>query len=720
MNAKKLHVPAWKRSLCLIAGGLTLSMGVSAQTIKNYATNAIAHSTGGSGFYNVPDYLNASDGNETTSATLKSTTAALGLFPTHSYVEMGFDANVPTGSTIYIPVQDEAGTNILNTLLSGNIGNTLSTILSDQSFIVDVKKANGATVATYNTTNGQDKIFAGGSFNIVRDASNQLYVTFIPNAGADIRRVQITARTGGALGATYNLKVQDAYYYSGPATPCAYTLTTAFDATGVTLSLLTANGNPVQNAQFAIDADTTNFSTFGYGVANINVGATYIQDIYFSNLSNPGDQVKIKFRVPPALLNLSVLQNINISAYKGNTQIFSSDLNSAVALDLLGLLNVALNNNLPGEVPISLGDSTVQFDRIRISMTQLLNVNASQMLELYGVKRVPAPPKVAAAAIASCPGTSLKLMVNNPASDLTYTWYNSSNAVAGTGTTLDIVAPANGVKDSFTVLASRCPGALSGSTKVVVTAATGSCVAVAPVAFLGGAYSSSLNRHKDVTNDWAILLQISATNQPYNVAPFNYAGTESVPFSVFTATGATDDILDWVLMELKDSTGNLVDRRVAFLLENGNIVNMDKTPVVPFKANAGRYHLTIRHRNHLGLSTELMNFTTGSNIFNFGNATDATLYGTAEAYAVMNGKVCLIAGNANSNGNVRFNGSGNDRDAMLSYLGFNEIGFITGVYTPTDVNLDGNVRYNGSANDRDFLLEMLNFDEIGFIQEQIK
>ncbi|WP_146146630.1 hypothetical protein [Taibaiella chishuiensis] len=697
-----------------------LSMGAGAQTTKNYATTAVAHSTAGLGSYNVPDYLNASDGNESTSATLESTTAVAGLFPTHSFVEIGFGANVPAGSMIYIPVQDNSSTGILNTLLSGSIGNILSSLLSDQSFIVDVKKANGNIVASYNTTASQTKSFSGGDFNIVRDANNQLYITFIPNAGADIRSVRVNARTGGLVGASYTLKVQDAYYLSGPATPCSVTQTTAFDATGATLSLLTANGNPVQNPQFAIDADTTNFSTFGYGVANVNVGATYIQDIYFSNLSSPGDQVKIKFRVPPALLNVSLLQNINIRAYKGNIQVFSGDLNSLLSVDLLGLLSASLNNNLPGEVPISVGDNTVQFDRIRVSMTQLLNLNASQLLQLYSVKRVPAPPTVAAAAISSCPGTGLQLAVTNPAGDLTYTWYNSNNTVAGTGTTLNVVAPANGLTNNYTVAASRCTDLFSAPSKVAVSAVAGSCVAVAPVAFLAGAYSTSLSRHKDVTNDWATLLQVNATNQPYNVAPFNYTGTESVALSVFTNTAGTDDILDWVLLELKDSTGNLVDRHVAFVLENGNIVNLDKTAGIAFKANAGRYHLTVRHRNHLGLSTELMTFVPGSNGFNFGSATDATLYGTAAAFTVIGGKVCLIGGNANGNGNIRYNSTANDRDAILAFLGFAETGITYNVYTPADVNLDGVVRYNGRNNDRDFLLEALNFNETGFTAEQIK
>ncbi len=239
-------------------------------------------------------------------------------------------------------------------------------------------------------------------------------------------------------------------------------------------------------------------------------------------------------------------------------------------------------------------------------------------------------------------------------------------------------------------------------------------------AFLRGAFQGA--RHKDVSASWMTVLQQFALTQPYNTTAFgSYAGTESVTAATFTSSASSDaDVVDWVLLELKKADGTLVDRHAALILENGNVVGTDKVSPVYFKVLPGSYHITIRHRNHLGLSTELTSLSSTGTSFDFTTATDAMLFGNSAAYATKNGKTCLIAGNANSNGNVRFNGSGNDRDAMLSYLGFNEIGFITGVYTPTDVNLDGNVRYNGSANDRDFLLEMLNFDEIGFIQEQIK
>ncbi len=322
---------------------------------------------------------------------------------------------------------------------------------------------------------------------------------------------------------------------------------------------------------------------------------------------------------------------------------------------------------------------------------------------------------VAASATAGASGTANAL---NPKSTRVVSQPANGTATVDPATGLITYIPAAGFtgNDVFTYTISNKAGTRSAVKTITIT--VGQPVKVSLKAFLRGAFNGT--RHKDVTTAWVNVLKAKALNQPYSGAPFNYTGTESVTAGIFTATTADNDVVDWVLLELKKTDGTLVNRCVALILENGNVVNLDKSAQVSLKAAPGTYHLTIRHRNHLGLSTEPIAFIAGNNTFDFTTATDAALYGTSAAFVSVGGKNCLIAGNANSNANVRFNGQGNDRDAILTYLGFDEIGMVSGVYTPNDVNLDGTVRYNGQGNDRDFLLEMLGFDEIGFIQEQIK
>ena len=102
------------------------------------------------------------------------------------------------------------------------------------------------------------------------------------------------------------------------------------------------------------------------------------------------------------------------------------------------------------------------------------------------------------------------------------------------------------------------------------------------------------------------LNAILPLSQPYNAGPFNYAGTESVGSIPNTS------IVDWVLLEVrKPSTGlaanagssAITGRKAVFLLNNGTLVDLDgsSAPSIPiYKQGSGNF-IAIRHRNHLGM-----------------------------------------------------------------------------------------------------------------------
>lgn len=85
--------------------------------------------------------------------------------------------------------------------------------------------------------------------------------------------------------------------------------------------------------------------------------------------------------------------------------------------------------------------------------------------------------------------------------------------------------------------------------------------------------------------------------QPYNIAPWSYAGTE-------TLTSIPTDIVDWVLVELRDGTDatTTVMQRAALLRKDGTIVDLDGTSALAFKdLLLDDYYVVVRHRNHLGI-----------------------------------------------------------------------------------------------------------------------
>ena len=84
--------------------------------------------------------------------------------------------------------------------------------------------------------------------------------------------------------------------------------------------------------------------------------------------------------------------------------------------------------------------------------------------------------------------------------------------------------------------------------------------------------------------------------------------------------------------------------------------------------------------------------------------TSTAVYGTNAR--VLKGTVhCLWAGEARVDGTIKYVGSLNDRDQILSAIGgATPNNVLINVYDNRDVNLDGVIKYTGAGNDRDIIL----------------
>ena len=235
--------------------------------------------------------------------------------------------------------------------------------------------------------------------------------------------------------------------------------------------------------------------------------------------------------------------------------------------------------------------------------------------------------------------------------------------------------------------------------------------------YLSGAYSAGLLRHKNVTAAWAAVLNANALTQPYGALTNNF-GPTSVAGGFFTTTdpnGAASDIIDWVLVDLRDATtpGTIIAQRAAFVREDGLVVDVDGVSPVSFKGiTAGNYFITIRHRNHLGVRTAADQLVDG-------NAGVPVVYDltTVQASAFQNGAILtngaltalgggrfgLWGGNANANTTVRASGGANPAINDYAFLVNTALGgdatiTIPNVYANADLNMDGTIRANGGAN----------------------
>ena len=376
----------------------------------------------------VDNAANAITNDENSFATVKSSGGvALNLLAYSGELEIKFPSNVQANTTTFVRIDFDP--DILNALLGGNLGNLLANVvgnvaLGNHSFEVGARNASGATILSGNST-GQ---FASNNLRLIKDAFGRFYVAITPNQPYD--RVYVKDITSALLlGTTNNTKVYYAFHSSG-SDPCAQAFATGFEGTGITLDALKLGNSGVINSERAIDADPNNFSQISLGV--LAVGGTASQNFYFDSPSNAGDDFNLNFKSSPALLTAGLLNGITVEAFNGSSSVFTQTLSPGLLnLDLLTLLN----NGSVVSVPFSPG---VAFDRVKVTLSSLVNLNLTQNIDVYGVTRSAGRPTFTSPAtntVAACYNVPSVLRATTPNTN-ELIWYD---AVQG-GTPLATVA----------------------------------------------------------------------------------------------------------------------------------------------------------------------------------------------------------------------------------------------------------------------------------------
>ena len=144
-------------------------------------------------------------------------------------------------------------------------------------------------------------------------------------------------------------------------------------------------------------------------------------------------------------------------------------------------------------------------------------------------------------------------------------------------------------------------------------------------------------------------------SQPYNTAPWNFTGTESV-VSIPNA-----DIVDWVLVELRDTTeaqyagsSTIISRQAAFLLNDGSIVGLDGTSFPTFSTTIeNNLFAVVWHRNHLGvLSADALPGFGNVYFYDFSTGEDKAYCGPDGHKEIGTGIWGMIATDGNADGLV--------------------------------------------------------------------
>lgn len=174
--------------------------------------------------------------------------------------------------------------------------------------------------------------------------------------------------------------------------------------------------------------------------------------------------------------------------------------------------------------------------------------------------------------------------------------------------------------------------------------------------------------------------------QPYNVAPWNYEGTENV-------AAIPADVVDWVLVELRQAATPEAALpattlsgwpRACLLKSNGTIVGTDGVtpPSLGNPTITGNLYVIIRHRNHIAImSATGMALTGGNYVYNFTDAITKAHGGAAGYKEIAAGFFGMVSGDP-------------DGDGDISVLDFSEWATDfgkTASYLPADMDADGEV-----------------------------
>jgi hypothetical protein len=163
--------------------------------------------------------------------------------------------------------------------------------------------------------------------------------------------------------------------------------------------------------------------------------------------------------------------------------------------------------------------------------------------------------------------------------------------------------------------------------------------------------------------------------QPYSAEPWGYNGYEKV-------TELPNDIVDWVLVELRSDDTTVAAKRAAFIRKDGQLVDLNGISKIAFKdIPSGNYHTVIYHRNHLPLmSSEKLLITNKSDLTDLTN--QSNISSITPSSDLGGGVFGMYAGDTNGSSIITFS------DATCIIQNNTRIN-----YNIADVNLSGIVTF---------------------------
>ena len=248
----------------------------------------------------------------------------------------------------------------------------------------------------------------------------------------------------------------------------------------------------------------------------------------------------------------------------------------------------------------------------------------------------------------------------------------------------------------------RSPDLVCSSSRTPVIATVSLGVLPEVKLFLDGPFSDVTSKMDDGLRTAGLI----PFAEPFTALGYTQAGGgggETLDPALLQVTG-DNAIVDWVLIEVRDAAQPSVVRatRSALLTRTGNVVSATGGPV-RLSVLDGQFHVSVRHRNHLGAMTA-QPVALGQSPATIDFRSPATGTWGTDALKQTGAQMLLWAGNVLPNGDVKYIGGDNDRDPILFLIGGAVPTNVMNGYYGADTNMDGQVKYTGGSNDRDVIL----------------
>jgi len=345
--------------------------------------------------------------------------------------------------------------------------------------------------------------------------------------------------------------------------------------------------------------------------------------------------------------------------------------------------------------PAALGIGTYDYlvRAIHATTNCVNDTELNMSLQINAVPNTPVP--MATSYNINYGNTTPTFSVQDEGGTVGYNWYDapSGGAVLATGTSYTPSVSAIGSYTYYVEAVNAASNCLNTNVVAINLSITEAPHVIAQAKlWLEGAYDVGTASMHTGLQDNGLL----PNAQPFNTAPWNYTGNESV--DDFAALAP--NIVDWVLVEIRSVGDNTLieEQRAALLLSDGSLMDVTGVTGVKFysiNTNTSHY-LSVKMRNHLAIISSSYFNLPNPIVYDFTNV--ARVAGGASQVTLVNPNTYACrAGDFNS-------------DGIISVADFN---FYVGQAAQINQYIDGDCTLDGHVTTADFNAYLPNASVIG-------